>query len=466
MKKLIALLICIPMLALCACRPTPDEEYVVNKGDDKAEEIINQTALPVQNTVAPTDAEPKSTEEDAAFSWQEAASQPVFPERWEDIIDNPYKQIIIEADVISGDIEVYPVHLIARHSFTAEDIKNVGRVLFPDASGFGKALEVARSTITDAMADVMANEEMKEDAREAQLEFLQDMLGGSRVVDELAFETVSGFDEVPDGSAANCSVLLAGGTGLVYSSKNGVLLSRCRDGGPAFEIEMDPDSIDIEPELTLDKAIAYADAFINEAGLNGFELAASQHERMFDQYTLRDMSSGWSLKYVRTFGYYPFDANSMDIGDESGFDFGDDMVFAAEWPVERIELYVTSAGVITFSWTDPAEDTGVVNENVQLMDFDTLSATAKRLLTAAVKSPYWDEGYLKLEECILTVVPCQKKDSELAYMMPVWVLRFAEYYSMDGPVMAHFYTPGEQVKNGYDFTIAFNAIDGTRVSLP
>ena len=187
---------------------------------------------------------------------------------------------------------------------------------------------------------------------------------------------------------------------------------------------------------------------------------------MFDRYSLRDLSSGWNLEYVRTFGYYPFDANAMDIGDAYLFDFGDDMIFAAKWEIERAELFVTGEGVVTFSWSDPVEDVGVVNENVQLMDFDTLSETIKRMLTAAVKNSNWDEGYFKLEECILTVVPCPRKDSDLAYMMPVWVCRFGAYYSVDGPMMAHYYTPGEQMQMGYDFTIAFNAIDGTRVSLP
>lgn len=465
-KRIAAAALIIIMAALCGCQPTPDEEYVKNKGDNEAEEIINQTAVPVPNTTAPTGSEPEPTPVDMTSDWQDASTQPVFPERWEDIIDNPFKQILIEADVISGDMSAYPVHLIARHSFTAGDIKNIARVLFPDAKGWGKPLEVAKSTITDAMADVMANEDMKDETREAQLEFLQEMLGGGRVVDELALTEVSGFGEVPDAFAHSCSVELDDGMGFVYSFRNGILLSRFKDGGPDFEAEMDPDSIEIEPELGLDEAIAYADAFLSEAGLEGFELASSKHERMFDQYTLRDINTGWNLKYVRTFGYYPFDANAMDAGNESGFDFGDEMAFAEKWEVERIELYVTSAGVVSFTWTDPAEDTGVVNENVQLLDFETLSSTAKRLLTAAVKNPCWDEGYLKLEECILTVVPCQKRDSDLAYMMPVWVFRFGEYYSIDGPIMAHFYTPGEQVQGGYGFTIAFNAIDGTRVSLP
>lgn len=466
MKKLLAISLCILMLALCGCQPTPDDEYVVNKGDNKAEEIINQTALPIPNTATPTGNEPEPTPVDMTSDWQDTSAQPVFPERWEDIIDNPFKQILIEADVISGDMSAYPVHLIARRSFSAEDIKNVGRVLFPDAVGWGNAREVAKATIMDAMADVVANDELNDETREAQLAWLQAELNGSYIVDELTFNAISGFDDVPDASAANCSVKLNGGIGLVYSAQNGLFLSRYKDGGPDFEMEMDPNSIPIVPELELEDAVAYAETFLSDAGLRGFELSASKHERMSDRFTLRDISSGWNLEYVRTFGYYPFDANSMDIGEAYLFNFGDDMTFAAKWEVERVELYVTSEGVITFSWNDPVEDVGVVNENVQLMDFDTLSETIKRMLTAAVKNPNWDEGYFRLEECILTVVPCPKRNSDLAYMMPVWVCRFGAYYSVDGPMMAHYYTPGEQMQMGYDFTIAFNAIDGTRVSLP
>ena len=255
MKKLLALSLCILMLALCGCQPTPDEEYVVNKGDNKAEEIINQTALPIPNTAAPTGSEPEPTQVDMNSDWQDAAAQPVFPERWEDIIDNTFKQILIEADVISGDMSAYPVHLIARRSFSAKDIKNVGRVLFPDAVGWGNAREVAKPTIMDAMADVVANDELDDETREAQLEWLQAELNGSYIVDKPSFNAVSNFDEVPDASAANCSVELNGGTGLVYSAQNGTFLSRYKDGAPGFYSEMDPDSVPIEPSLSLTRPL-------------------------------------------------------------------------------------------------------------------------------------------------------------------------------------------------------------------
>ncbi|MBO6061154.1 MAG: hypothetical protein J6P98_03450, partial [Clostridia bacterium] len=402
MKRLLAITICVLMFALCACQPTPEEEYVVNKGDNKAEEIINHTALPIPNTDAPTGNEPEPTQVDMTSDWQDAAAQPVFPEKWEDLIDCPDKQIIIEADVISGDMSAYPVHLIARHSFTAEDIKKVGRVLFPDAVGWGNSRAMSKEEITNAMAEIVADDELDDETREAQLALLQAELDGSNAVDEPTINAVSGFEEVPDVFVADCSVKLDDGMGRVYSYRNGVLLSRFKDGGTGFEMEMDPDSIPIEPELELDEAIAYAEAFLREAGLSGFELSSSKHERMFDMYTLHDISTGWNLKYIRTFGYNSFDANAMDIGEGYLFNFGDDMKFIAKWEVERIELYVDREGVVTFSWSDPVEDVGVVNENVQLMDFDTLSETVVRMLTAAVKNPYWDEGYFKLEECILT----------------------------------------------------------------
>ena len=466
MKKLLAMLLCTLMLSLCACQKTPDEEYVVNKGDNKADEIINQTAIPIPNTEPPNSDEPEPTHAEMTSEWQDASVQPVFPERWEDVIDNEFKQILIDADVITGDMSAYPVHLTARHSLTADDIRRVGKVLFPDAAGWCSGREVLKETIRDAMADIIDNDELTEETREIQLELLQTELNGSSAVDELRYEQVSGFDNVPVGASSYYGLKLNDGTGSVFSTEGSVFLSRCKDGTSDFYNELDPDSVPIEPEFELDEAILRTEAFLNDCGLNGFELSASKPERMFNRYSLRDLSSGWNLKFVRSFGYYPFDSNAMDIGDDSLFDFGDDFVFAAQWEMERIELYVAKEGVITFSWSDPVDDVGIVNENVQLMDFDTLSATAKRLLTAAVNSPYWDEGYFKLEECILTVVPSIKKDSDLAYMMPVWVCRFGAYYSVNGPMMAHFYTPGEQIKNGQDFTIAFNAIDGTRVALP
>ena len=44
MKRIIIL--CLSLALLLACVPTPEEEFVVNKGDGTLEEIIHATAAP------------------------------------------------------------------------------------------------------------------------------------------------------------------------------------------------------------------------------------------------------------------------------------------------------------------------------------------------------------------------------------------------------------------------------------
>ena len=134
MKKLLAISLCILMLALCGCQPTPDDEYVVNKGDNTAEEKINATPLPTSAVgTAPVGTEPADTENtEVDHGFENAAYQPVFPEHWDDSIKTDYKEIIINADITTSGQLSYPVHLVKRHAETTEERNRLGNILFPE----------------------------------------------------------------------------------------------------------------------------------------------------------------------------------------------------------------------------------------------------------------------------------------------------------------------------------------------
>jgi hypothetical protein len=112
---------------------------------------------------------------------------------------------------------------------------------------------------------------------------------------------------------------------------------------------------------------------------------------------------------------------------------------------------VTENGIESVVMHNPYEYVGMASENVKLMDFDELTAGIKRFFTAGISNPDQSEGYFVIEEMVLTVIPQQKKDSDEAYMMPVWVCKIGSYTSLTEMGLSHFYVPPKQNQTNFYF---------------
>lgn len=116
MKRIIAWLLLLCMLI--ACQPTPDHEFVVNKGDDLVEEKLNATPKPAapEDTVdvpAGSDgsAAPDTTPKPAVLAKQ------TFPERWEEAAAkvSEHLSISVNAEILQREDGLYPGVSHARH---------------------------------------------------------------------------------------------------------------------------------------------------------------------------------------------------------------------------------------------------------------------------------------------------------------------------------------------------------------
>ena len=471
-KRILIIILCAVILMLTACQSTPDVEYVVNKGDNVAEERINATALPTSAPI-PTDSggtQPPAVI-DTSSPWTDAAGQAIFPERWEDHIKTQYKEMIVSADVITNGMESYPVQLVRKRNLSSEDIYKAAEYLFKNVTGWRRGTKPSKEFLLDAV-EYVAVSDLTEEEKNDQLDFLNDLLSRT---------SVSDADIIPIESASE-----------IPSPEYGALIFTENGGGSMFiqdgilEIQTnlcsvvqhkrgwlnDPDAPVITPEISLDEAKAKAREYFDALGTEGFELYFTDEARCVNAYSTEVIDMGWELSFVRSFGYVPYSVSQYDVSDTGLFDFGQsgkwDSVTDFSEPIreEKIDLYVSSRGIEMVSMTNPYEVLATVNENVQLYDFDELTKRIMLLFTAAISKPFQSEGYYVIEQMILTVVPQPKKDSSDYYMMPVWVCKIGEYVSIgDGLGVSPFYIPGDQVFDGW-LTVAFNAIDGTRVSLP
>ncbi len=452
MKRRIVCAICILAFLLCGCQPTPEEEYVVNKGDDKAGEAIEATAAP-----------------------SEAVIQPVFPGHWEDDIKTDKGEMVIDADIITAGQEKYPVHLVGRHKFSSEEMARAANAFFTEMTGYQKGYGFTAEDCERALAAV-AGSDLPDESKNVQMEYLKELLSGSVVRDE-GYNAAESFTEESFGGDSRFDYVIRqspGLTGQIAFTGSELAMSRCMYSNPQLKTEVERWGGMYEGEknavviaaIPLEQAMAKAEEFLKEIGAEGFVYVESEQARLLNSSTLELISTGWEIKLTRSFGYaaansFQRDATKDRIGKVAG-----DNDYSYAWRCEWINIYVSENGVEFFDWHDPLEDKGTANENVQLMDFDELTKIIKRYFTANLSDPdFWSPLYFRIEEMTLTVLPSGKKDSGDAYMMPAWVCRIGLYHSAEDDGYSAFYFPGEQNLADWS-TVAFNAIDGTRVVVP
>ena len=455
-KRIIAFIILFSFVFLCACQPTPDEEYIVNKGDNKAGELIEAT--PSVN----------------ASGEPEAIVQPEFPEHWTDDILTEYNEMVVDADLIREDMEKYPVHLVARHTFTVEEAKHAAACLFPQIKGYcvSDRMHAWREFVEKDLAEVVSGD-LPEETKKEHIPMLQDLLDNAvdmpefvpvNSIEEIEAEFNTGYTvQLPDDTYGLFEIFYGYGINRlsVSTSRTGGLQSKSmvesEDGG--YDGEVDGY---VEAELPLEDAIKHAEEFLEELGIEGFVFNTADEVRSIKVSTLKVLGMGWNLQFLRTFGYTPIDTMMHEVSTQ-GFGLHDDEAYSENWKMERIEIYVDGQGVQHFVWDDPIEDLGVVNENVQLLDFDSMKNIITHTFYAALGNPDPVVGWYRIDRMVLTVTPQTKKDSNEGYMMPTWICEIG-YYHSNKNFLSFFRIPGGELRDDY-FTVAFNAIDGTRMNL-
>ena len=103
MKRIIIL--CLILSLLLACVPTPEEEYIVNKGDDTVEQKLNEPQDDANNSVG----------------------RQTFPDRWDEepLKENEHLVVRAHADVRTKADGLYPVYRTRETEITADTVENI-----------------------------------------------------------------------------------------------------------------------------------------------------------------------------------------------------------------------------------------------------------------------------------------------------------------------------------------------------
>jgi hypothetical protein len=135
MKKEIIICI-ISIMLVCACVPTPTEEFVVNRSDNVAQQIIEASPVP-------------------EISEQGHFVPISFPEEWNDMIETPHLSIPIKAEVITSGQSIYPVRTVQKKRFTASDVAPIANILLSDRKAYHLGAQYTRSDYEDAIRSAL-----------------------------------------------------------------------------------------------------------------------------------------------------------------------------------------------------------------------------------------------------------------------------------------------------------------------
>ncbi len=427
-----------------ACQPTPETEFIVNRGDNLAEKRIEETPAP---TGSGTD-QPLPT-----FA---------VPERWTDEIKTKYITVQIDAEVITSGQTVFPVRTVKRTGFTKEMMQPIMDAMFPDVIAYREGTGLSEEDYDEAIRRAMGLGKTKR-ARELNWDKQQATATDAEFIEtnhiectdeplQITLLTAKG-QKMKASATANGLLLSRRNTGIVYVKtdvEDGVLLF-------GDEEEESEEMTTVIPSLSSEQAREQAEAFLRGVNIEGFSLCKQEEACYFDLEGNAIWSTGWYLQYVRNYEYYPLDVKYYD-GATSGFlSYANIPTYNAGMGNESIKIYVSEQGVEDFAWVYPYAVQEVVNEDVRLMPFEEMKDILKRSISVGVAYLKERTGYeLRVEQLILTLsVQRVRDEKELAYLMPTWVCMIG-VYDKD--------LPGSQKCAGV-IAYGFNAIDGTRVKM-
>lgn len=450
MRKAFSLLLAIALLAICtACQPTPEEEYVPQRDGDLIEEKL-QAGNPTSLEQTP---EPK-----AATSYKEYVEtyKASLPQHWTETLDSDAIKLSTDADIIVNNTDSFPVYTVTRGRFDMKKMEDIANNFFQGVTGIRPGNKPSEREYADAIASLNERNMMV---------FAQEYFDVMQYASKEEYKDTDCITFTQGSSQAYIVRLADGTSGEIYFTKG--------DGDGAYmffdsrmqSILHDKETIEtvggsyageglttLTPSITEEQGEEIVNAFIRENELEGFAITAATEARHYDFLHMQEISQGWKFTLMRTYGYQAINTTGSD--ETYGWLlYEDDSTYSQPWRRETVVVYASENGVEFFSWEYPLEITGIAAENAELLDFEQIQNSIRKLLPVCINNDVQSGWRGEISKIMLTAVPQQAKDAaETAYLMPVWVM----------PV--YWYWNNETVSSTY-ILFGINALDGSRAIL-
>lgn len=502
MKRLWILLLA--ALLLAACVPTPETEFIVNKNDGVAEQKLNELYT---DTVGTAD-EPQN----GALPRDPLAPQ-VFLDRWQ---KEPYRTDFTALETtgarMEGDrkiVDTREVHGTLQLTIDAA-IEQKADGLYPvyrtRTTTLGKAQTTAiLQNLFAAPTEVYVYEKTKEELNaefQAYLDLVQEkrewdaagrpdrddwdeyvpteeevaersqqyMTEIAAAPDRLETRTVSDYADVPY-DVWSVYTLSDGHALSVHASETGV--SAVVDRGivyPSYEYEWDKKHKEgdyrhwKDVEMPREDADRLLEAALSRTGLSGFSVTWAYPANLMGEKNgkTKALATGWSYKLHRDYGGYPVPDVNWQLDRSLNYENDRAETYAAPIMTEMLDVMVGPNGVLSFTWYNPREIVDLVNENVELLPFDTIASRAETAITTLTNplllrrhSLEWYDTQgcipVTVHRVILSTYTIRERNADTFFEMPCWLVFFGE----DD-------TDRHNMDMGYDCLI-LNAVDGSIV---
>ena len=436
MKKIC--MVILSVLLLCtACQPTPEVEFVVNKGDDVVEEKL-------------------AANQDGAAG----EGRQTFPDRWDQgpMTVNDRLTLTAQAEVIQREDGLYPVYRTRQHMVTQEEVAALVKHLL--------APPVSVTIPVDTKADLLQSyQEWLDDLEEQQAWVAagkpQDGVDRDEAVmsaeeidriskeyqrliaeapDELSTTPVSDYSSLKLNDGARVYELTDGTKATVEAMADSSyvcveVFKGCSGSGYIYyqyTHDRERELGEIKPFLTVKMSREAAEEILQreleQLGLSEFTVARAAPANlcvMGRNDTQRPQSAGWGFQLRRSCGGYPLSA--VSFMDSRALLYGDQNALAYNRPIpdEMLEVFVDENGLQAFRYLNPKDVVSLESENVELLPFEQVQLRIRNALATGI-------GTSKLDQAIpytvyrLLITPCtvRVKDSEDWYEMPCWVAFF------------------------------------------
>ncbi len=394
MKRIAVLLLA--LILLLACVPTPEQEFVVNKGDGTVEQKLNETPIPA------AEAQPEQAPEETAPALQAQR----FPEHWTDTaVINEWLTITYDADIVQKADGLYPVYRTRRERYTQAEIGAMLDQLLP------KPKTASAETSTKAewaeeyrlwMEKIAEQQAWVEAGKPDDGVDREDLDLSPEAIAERSEWYMARIKEAPDTAEAQ-PVSGYGSVAMyarsVYETEDGtpVVITAtddgfsfyrgCKGSGCVFDVDQLAWSRrygDAWVSQWKDAACAREDAEANvqrtleTLGLQGYITAGAKEADLFDFYGDRHhyVTSGWVFSLQRDFGSYPI----IDTGYYPAVT--EDASEAVNEPIahEYLKVFANEQGVLGMDYSCPKSVVGLENANVELLPFETVQTRVQNAL--------------------------------------------------------------------------------------
>ena len=454
MKRIAMILL--SLVILLACVPTPEEEFVVNKGDGTLEEIIHATAAPDGDVIEALSGETKApaqvtTAPEApavrTYSWKDSFSVPAAMDRLD---------VTVNAEVAYPESGAAPVYRIGFAAPESDQIYRLLRIFFSDGEFF-----LADRTKTKAYYKaqmercIAAKEQETDEAIRTQWDYVLE-----RASKDYAEAPDAQMPVVWDGSI--------GADGLDLMAENGdgtYRYLKMNATGIAYRDALDaPDVIEgnaVTAEIQTDEeaaAVRLAESILRDVGVDAAFRGIAPTEKSIRAFGEREVN-GYMVYFEPLYGGLPVSDvrrfNGFDGAAEAAGVVEEQPAYAVSYEAETIAFLIANGEVVTFRYMRPSHILRTENEAAAMLSFERVQELFRSYIGMVM---YVNKGEplgvdVHTVRLVMARCPIENNPDEF-YLLPAWEFVAA-------------------IRSGNDFTDSFlqnvcvlriNALDGSILS--